>query len=159
MWAEKIQFTFLGYDCVLYVGKQTMQYGNKFPYFLNKEQQPVLHTKFYFNPVYRSTPDDSGNNVSKYENSYVNILKFQNNSFRLDEWRVDVAAFSLVNEPFTEGNESFTEGNESFTEGNKSFTEGNRSFTEGNEPFTKEINHLPKEMNHLQVKKPPILRG
>ena len=76
---------FLGYDCMLYVGKQTMQYGNKFPYFLNKEQQPVLHTKFYFNPVYRSTPDDSGNNVSKYENSYVNILKFQNNIFRLDE--------------------------------------------------------------------------
>ena len=78
---------FLGYDCTLFIGRMMMQYGSKFPYFLDREQQSVLHTRFYFNPVFRavSTGDDANNNISKYENSYVNILRFQGNIFRLDE--------------------------------------------------------------------------
>ncbi len=78
---------FLGYDCTLFIGKMMMKYGSKFPYFLDREQESVLHTRFYFNPVFRavSSGDDANNNISKYENSYVNILRFQGNIFRLDE--------------------------------------------------------------------------
>jgi hypothetical protein len=75
----------LGYDCTLYVGKMMMQYGSKFPYFLDREQQTMLHTKFQFTPVFKNVNNDTGNNVGKYENNYVNILKFQGNNFRLDE--------------------------------------------------------------------------
>jgi hypothetical protein len=74
----------LGYDCMLFVGKMMMQYGSKFPYFLDREQQSVLHTKFNFTPVFKNISNDAGSNVAKYENSYVNILKFQANAFRLD---------------------------------------------------------------------------
>jgi hypothetical protein len=74
----------LGYDCMLYVGKMIMQYGSKFPYFLDREQQTVLHTKFNFAPVFKNINNDAGSNVAKYENNYVNILRFQSNTFRLD---------------------------------------------------------------------------
>lgn len=78
---------FLGYDCTFYVGKMLMQYGAKFPLYLDREQQSVLHTRFYFNPVFsaNTSGNDTGDSVSKYENSYVNILRFQANNFRLDE--------------------------------------------------------------------------
>jgi hypothetical protein len=78
---------FLGYDCALYFGKMLMQYGSSFPEFLNREQQSVLHTKFYFNPVYRNMPvsDDLGSNISKNENGYVNILRFQGGGFKFAE--------------------------------------------------------------------------
>lgn len=75
----------LGYDCMLFVGKMMLQYGSKFPYFLDREQQTVLHTKFNFAPVFKNVNNDAGSNVAKYENNYVNILKFQSNTFRLDE--------------------------------------------------------------------------
>jgi hypothetical protein len=79
--------SFLGYDCTLFTGKMMMQYGSKFPYFLDREQQSVLHTRFYFSPVFRAstTGNDTNDNISKYENSYVNILRFQSNAFRLDD--------------------------------------------------------------------------
>ncbi len=78
---------YLGYDCMLFVGKMVMQYGSKFPNFLEREQQSVLHTRFYFNPVFRpvSAAADATSNISKYENNYVNILRMQGGSFRLDE--------------------------------------------------------------------------
>jgi ABC-type branched-subunit amino acid transport system substrate-binding protein len=79
--------SFLGFDCALYFGKMLLQYGNAFPEFLNREQQSVLHTRFYFNPVYRNVPvgDDVGGNISKSENGYVNILRYQGGNFRFAE--------------------------------------------------------------------------
>lgn len=78
---------FLGYDCMLYTGKMVFQYGAKFPLFIDREQQPVLHTRFNFVPIFRATTtgNDTNDSVSKYENSYVNILRFQASAFRLDE--------------------------------------------------------------------------
>ena len=75
---------FLGYDCALYFGRMLSQYGPKFPQYLNSDQQSVLHTRFYFNPVYRNVAagDDVNSNIAKNENSYVNILKFQSGVFR-----------------------------------------------------------------------------
>jgi hypothetical protein len=79
--------SFLGYDCALYFGKMLLQYGSNFPEFLNREQQSVLHTKFYFNPVYRNVAvgDDVNDNISKNENGYVNILHFQGGGFKFAE--------------------------------------------------------------------------
>lgn len=79
--------SFLGYDCMLYVGKMLQQYGTSFPTYLQNEPDNMLHTKFNFAPLYRSVVNDNDpqNNVSKYENQYVNILKYQSGAFRLDE--------------------------------------------------------------------------
>lgn len=79
--------SFLGYDCMLYVGKMLQQYGTSFPTYLQNEPDNMLHTKFNFAPLYRRVVNDNDpqNNVSKYENQYVNILKYQGGAFRLDE--------------------------------------------------------------------------
>lgn len=79
--------SFLGYDCMLYVGKMLMQYGTAFPQYLQNEQENVLHTKFNFSPIYRTMVNDNDpqNNISKFENKYVNILRYQGGSFRLDD--------------------------------------------------------------------------
>ena len=79
--------SFLGYDCMLYVGKMLQQYGTAFPAYLQNEPENVLHTKFNFAPIYRTVVNDNNpqGNISKFENQYVNILKYQNGSFRLDD--------------------------------------------------------------------------
>jgi Receptor family ligand binding region len=77
---------FLGYDCALYFGEAMKKYGSKFAYFLDREPRKLLHTKFLFEPIYRSTvtgTDDFGK-VMKYENKYVNILKYSG-GFSLEE--------------------------------------------------------------------------
>ena len=78
--------SFLGYDCALYVGKMLRQYGTAFPQYLQNEPQQTLHTRFNFEPVYRPLVNDSdpNGNVAKYENRYVNMLKYQNGAFRMD---------------------------------------------------------------------------
>jgi ABC-type branched-subunit amino acid transport system substrate-binding protein len=77
---------YLGYDCALYFGEAMKKYGSKFAYFLDREPRKLLHTKFLFEPVYRSTTtgtDDFGK-VMKYENKYVNILRYSG-GFSLEE--------------------------------------------------------------------------
>lgn len=78
--------SFLGYDCALYVGKMLGQYGTAFPQYLQNEQQQTLHTRFNFEPIYRPLVNDSdpNGNVAKYENKYVNMLKYQSGAFRAD---------------------------------------------------------------------------
>jgi Receptor family ligand binding region len=77
---------YLGYDCALYFGEAMKKYGSKFSYFLDREPRKLLHTKFLFEPVYRSvtTGTDDFGKVMKYENKYVNILKY-NGGFSLEE--------------------------------------------------------------------------
>ncbi len=78
--------SFLGYDCMLYVGKMLQQYGTAFPQYLQNEQQNVLHTKFNFTPIYRTVVNDNNpnDNIAKYENQFVNVLRYINGSFRVD---------------------------------------------------------------------------
>jgi hypothetical protein len=78
--------SFLGYDCVMYVGKMLRQYGTAFPQYLQNEPQQTLHTQFNFSPIYRAAVNDSdpNGNVAKYENRFVNMLKYQGGAFRLD---------------------------------------------------------------------------
>ncbi|MBL7818096.1 MAG: hypothetical protein JNL70_24010 [Saprospiraceae bacterium] len=79
--------SFLGYDCMMYIGKMLQQYGTTFPQYLQNEPESVLHTRFNFAPIYRTVVNDSDmkSNVAKYENQFVNMLRYQNGSFRLDE--------------------------------------------------------------------------
>ena len=79
--------SYLGYDCMLYVGKMLQRYGTAFPYYLQNEPEKALHTKFNFAPIFRTVVNDNDpqGNISKYENGYVNILRYQNGSFRLDD--------------------------------------------------------------------------
>jgi hypothetical protein len=79
--------SFLGYDCMLYIGKMLQQYGTAFPQYLQSEQQSMLHTKFNFTPVYRTVVNDNNpqDNIAKYENQFVNILRYHNGSFRLED--------------------------------------------------------------------------
>ena len=78
--------SFLGYDCTMYIGKMLRQYGTAFPQYLQNEPQQTLHTQFNFSPIYRVVMNDSdpNGNVAKYENRFVNMLKYQSGAFRLD---------------------------------------------------------------------------
>jgi hypothetical protein len=78
--------SFLGFDCMMYVGKMLRQYGTAFPQYLQNEPQQMLHTQFNFSPVYRANMNDSdpNGNVAKYENRFVNMLKYQGGAFRVD---------------------------------------------------------------------------
>ena len=79
--------SFLGYDCMLYVGRMLKRYGTSFPYYMQNTPEKALHTKFVFAPIYRAVTNDNNplNNISKYENNYVNILRYQGGYFRLDD--------------------------------------------------------------------------
>jgi predicted small lipoprotein YifL len=78
--------SFLGYDCMTYIGKMLRQYGTAFPQYLQNEPQQTLHTQFNFSPIYRAAVNDSdpNGNVAKYENRFVNMLRYQSGAFRLD---------------------------------------------------------------------------
>ncbi len=78
--------SFLGYDCMLYIGKMLHQYGTAFPQSLQNEPQQALHTRFDFTPIYRPVVNDAdpNGNVAKYENRFVNMLRYQSGAFRLD---------------------------------------------------------------------------
>ena len=79
--------SYLGYDCAMYFVNLMARYGTKISPFLAGEARPVLHTQFRFEPVAPKIINDNdfGDNTTKYENKYVNILKFQNGSFKLAE--------------------------------------------------------------------------
>ncbi len=79
--------SYLGYDCVMYFVGLMARYGTKISPFLAGEARPVLHTQFRFEPVAPKVVNDNdfGDNTTKYENKYVNILKFQNGSFKLSD--------------------------------------------------------------------------
>lgn len=79
--------SFLGYDCMLYTGKMLQRYGTAFPYYMQNEPVKLLHTRFNFSPIFRTVVNDNDpqGNISKYENQYVNILRYQSGSFRLDD--------------------------------------------------------------------------
>ncbi len=76
--------SYLGYDCAMYFVSLMARYGTKISPFLAGEARAVLHTQFRFEPVAPKMVNDNdfGDNTTKYENKYVNILKFQNGSFK-----------------------------------------------------------------------------
>lgn len=78
---------YLGYDTGLYFGRLLKKYGTKFQYKMDAEQFTGLQTRFFFYPVIQ--PQTTGSDLKsipiKFENKYVNILKFKDYYFQLDE--------------------------------------------------------------------------
>lgn len=75
---------FLAYDVSKYVGRMIHKYGTKFQYFVEQEPEQMLHTRFDFERV--GIPRTTGTEnvpIERFENKYVNILKFQNYQFQI----------------------------------------------------------------------------
>lgn len=74
---------YLGYDVTRYFGRMLHEHGTKFQYQLEKEAEPVLHTRFDFERVVRPTTTGAENPpIQKFENKHVNILKFEDYQFQ-----------------------------------------------------------------------------
>ncbi len=75
---------FLGYDLTLYFGRQLKEKGNSFIRQLDvnpSSQGEYYHTVFQFEGDSPSGTDNF-NNIDKFENKHVNILKFDNFGFQ-----------------------------------------------------------------------------
>ena len=78
---------FLGYDTVLYFGRMIEKHGANFQYFIDQEADQYLHTKFSFEPVVNPTTTGAENfsDIERFENKFVNVLKFERYRFQLSE--------------------------------------------------------------------------
>lgn len=77
---------FLGYDVMLYFGRMIHKYGTKFQYYLEKDPQQMLHTRFEFERVVQPGRTTGRENapIERFENKYVNILTFEDYQFQPD---------------------------------------------------------------------------
>lgn len=77
---------FTGYDIMLYFGRMLNKYGTKFQYSIDREMERGLHTRFEFDKVVIPTVIAQENlPVERFENQYVNILRFRDYQFQLAE--------------------------------------------------------------------------
>ena len=78
---------FLGYDTVLFFGRMIDKYGKRFQYYIDRDETKNLHTTFSFEPVVKPTTTGAENysKIERFENKYVNILKFEGYRFVLVE--------------------------------------------------------------------------
>ncbi len=74
---------FKGYDILLYTGRMLKKHGNKFQQYLDKEEEQYNHTKFSFETVTKTKRAPEDYSINKFENKYVNILKFEDYQFKL----------------------------------------------------------------------------
>lgn len=75
---------YLGYDITLYFGKMLNEYGTKFQYYMEQTPENSLLGRFEFQPIIR--PQQSRwelSTIDRFENKYVNILKFEDYKFQL----------------------------------------------------------------------------
>ncbi|HMQ45924.1 MAG TPA: ABC transporter substrate-binding protein [Saprospiraceae bacterium] len=74
----------LGYDVMLYCGRMINKYGTKFQYWMEREAQDMLHTRFDFERVVRAGQTTGFENapIEQFENKFVNILRFQDYQFQ-----------------------------------------------------------------------------
>ncbi len=74
---------FKGYDIMSYFGQMLKQHGIYFPSHLSKTPGRGMHTTFKFEPVYGAAPVGATEPViTRFENSYLNILEFDDFEFR-----------------------------------------------------------------------------
>lgn len=75
---------YLGYDVTLFFGRALQKYGTRFQYRMDAERGQYLHTRFEFEPVVRpGTTGMENRPIERFENKYVNILKFEDYQFIL----------------------------------------------------------------------------
>lgn len=72
--------TYIGYDLGRFFVPLLLDYGTKFYKFLDRFSYNGMHTNFQFKPIYKI--NDHGNlEISRWENTYLNILKFSDYEF------------------------------------------------------------------------------
>lgn len=79
---------YLGYDVMLYFGRQIHSRGTQFQQFLPENPADMLHANFRFAPVFDvrvGTGIDANAQIERYENSFVHLLKFQDYQWRTAE--------------------------------------------------------------------------
>jgi ABC-type branched-subunit amino acid transport system substrate-binding protein len=77
-----LEEAFIGYDATRYFGDMLNKYGTKFQLQLEQHPQQLMHTEFDFQRII--VPTTTGvefPQVERWENKYVNILKFENYRF------------------------------------------------------------------------------
>lgn len=75
---------YLGYDVMRYFGRMIHKYGTKFQYRLDQEPSSMLHTRFKFDQVVEAMGGRTENlPIERFENKYVNILKFEDYQFQI----------------------------------------------------------------------------
>ena len=75
---------YLGYDVMLYFGRMLKKHGTKFQYLMDGEPAQVLHTRYEFEQVViPSTTGAEQLPIQRFENKFVNILKFEDYQFQL----------------------------------------------------------------------------
>lgn len=77
---------FEGYGLFLYIGRMLNEYGKYFQYFIDVNPQRQLHTRYEFQAMVE--PDagfnaDRLNAISRFENTYLNILEFREYQFQV----------------------------------------------------------------------------
>ena len=83
--APPTEEAYLGYDVTLYFGRMLNKYGTKFQYSLEKDPQDMLLTRFDFERVVIPTTTGAEfGTIQKFENKFVNMLKFQDYQFQVD---------------------------------------------------------------------------
>jgi len=89
------EFTYAGFDIMLYFGRLLNKYGTAFPDNLQNESRKGRHTFFDFAPVMRNQKIIDGDNVretkriDRFENQYMNIIKFEEYDFKPSNIKVD----------------------------------------------------------------------
>jgi hypothetical protein len=74
---------YLGYDVMRYFGEMIQKHGTKFQYRLDQEPSSLLHTRFQFDRVVEPIKGRTENlPIERFENKFVNILKFQDYQFQ-----------------------------------------------------------------------------
>ena len=76
---------FVGYDVTRYFLRMAAEYGTRFQYALEANPEDLLHTRFRFQPV-AVVPANATNfeqaTLDRFENKYVNILRFRDYGFK-----------------------------------------------------------------------------
>lgn len=78
---------YIGYESTLYFGRLVAKYGKQFMRFLPAEDRKTLYTNYRFREIYNEPPGPVGDTrrqaqVERYENTFVQILKFQDYYFQ-----------------------------------------------------------------------------
>ncbi len=76
---------YVGYDVTRYFLRMAAEHGTRFQYALEANPEDLMHTRFRFQPV-AVVPSGATNfeqaTVDRFENKFVNILRFQNYAFK-----------------------------------------------------------------------------
>ncbi len=78
---------YAGYDVMLLLGRSAKKYGTMFQKKLDRENRKSLVTRFQFEPVVTKAgiAEEDYTKIDRYENKYVNILRFKDYYFQLSK--------------------------------------------------------------------------